>query len=157
VKQEVLFFERQFMMTWVLIVVLLGGLGIPLLLFFVKGAPPLAVFLMFMFIILLLLFATMQTKVTREKLFVSFGLLPLIKFSYKLEDVLSCRVRSYQPVGEYGGWGIKGSKQNRALNMRGSEGVQLEMRDKQGALWKLLIGSQKSEQLANAIRNAKAQ
>ncbi len=145
------------MMTWVLVVVLLGGLGIPLLMFFVKGVPPIVLFMVFVFIIILLLFASMQTTVTREKLLVSFGLLPLIKFSYKLGDVLSQHVRTYQPVGEYGGWGIKGSKQNRALNMRGSEGVQLEMRDKQGSLWKLMIGSQLPEQLELAIRNAKAQ
>jgi hypothetical protein len=157
VKQEVLFFERQYMMTWVLVVVLLGGLGIPLIMAFVKGVPPIVAFMTLVFIVILLLFASMQTKVTREKLLVSFGLLPLIKFSYRIDDVRAFEVRSYQPVGEYGGWGIKGSKQNRALNMRGSEGVQLELLDKQGSMWKLLIGSQMPEKLASALRTAKSQ
>ena len=144
------------MMTWVLVVVLIGGLGIPLLMFTTKGVPPIVAFMTVVFIIVLLLFASMQTRVTREAVFVSFGLLPIIKFSYRLEEIVSCHARSYQPVGEYGGWGIKGSKQNRALNMRGTEGVQLEMQDKQGGHWKLLIGSQLPEQLADAIRKAKA-
>ena len=156
-KQEVLFFERQFMMTWVLVVVLLGGLGIPIMMAFVKGVPPIVAFMTFVFIIILLLFASMQTKVTRDTLLVSFGLLPLIKFTYRLGDIRSYNVRNYQPVGEYGGWGIKGSKQNRALNMRGTEGVQLELLDKQGGMWKLLIGSQMPEKLASAIRTAKEQ
>lgn len=145
------------MMTWVLIVVLIGGLGIPLLMFAVKGVPPIVAFMTLVFIMILLLFASMQTRVTRETLLVSFGLLPLIKFSYKIDEILDAHARSYQPVGEYGGWGIKGSKQNRALNMRGAEGVQLEMAGKHGAPWKLLVGSQKPQELVDAIRKAKAE
>jgi hypothetical protein len=35
--------------------------------------------------------------------------------------------RNYSPLTEYGGWGIKGSKKNRAYNVSGSFGLQLEL------------------------------
>jgi hypothetical protein len=38
-------------------------------------------------------------------------------------------VRDYEPLYEYGGWGIKGTLKNRAYNMSGKTGLQLVLRD----------------------------
>jgi hypothetical protein len=55
--------------------------------------------------------------------------------------------RTYKPLREYGGWGIKGFCSNRAYNMSGNQGVQLELVDGQ----RVLIGSQRPQELEAAI------
>ena len=156
-KQKVLFFERQFMPAWALWLVAFVGLVIPGFILFTQSMPALMIFMLVILMIVFALFATMQTRVTEEHLLITFGLVPLIAFRYDLEDILVFEARSYQPMKEYGGWGIKGSKQDRALSMQGNEGVQLEMRSKEGGTWKLLIGSQVAEKLEAIIRDAKQQ
>ena len=156
-KQKVLFFERQFMPAWALWLVAFVGLVIPGFILFTQSMPALMIFMLVILMIVFALFATMQTRVTEEHLLITFGLVPLIAFRYDLEDILVFEARSYQPMKEYGGWGIKGSKQDRALSMQGNEGVQLEMRSKEGGTWRLLIGSQVAEKLEAIIRDAKQQ
>ncbi|HET6511402.1 MAG TPA: hypothetical protein VFH43_04375 [Candidatus Kapabacteria bacterium] len=156
-KQQVLFYERQFMPAWSLWLVAFVGLVIPGFILFTNPMPALMIFLLVILMIVFALFATMQTRVTEQHLLITFGLLPLIAFRYDLDDILSFEARTYHPMKEYGGWGIKGSKQNRALSMQGNEGVQLEMRSKEGGTWKLLIGSQVAEKLEATIRDAKQQ
>ena len=156
-KQKVLFFERQFMPAWALWLVAFVGLVIPGFILFTQSMPALMIFMLVILMIVFALFATMQTRVTEEHLLITFGLVPLIAFRYDLEDILAFEARSYQPMKEYGGWGIKGSKQDRAISMQGNEGVQCEMRSKEGGTWRLLIGSQVAEKLEATIRDAKQQ
>jgi hypothetical protein len=65
-------------------------------------------------------------------------------------EIRCCWARTYRPIREYGGWGIRGLGSNRAYNMRGNEGVQLELVDGR----RILIGSQRAGELAAAIRDA---
>ncbi len=61
--------------------------------------------------------------------------------------------RTYDPVGEFGGWGIRGRGPSRAYNARGTRGVQLQFYD--GT--QLLLGSQQPAALADAITQARGQ
>jgi hypothetical protein len=61
--------------------------------------------------------------------------------------IISCKARTYRPIREYGGWGIRFSRNGRAYNVSGNRGVQLELTEGMP----LLIGSQKSEELADVI------
>ena len=56
-------------------------------------------------------------------------------------------MRTYSPITEYGGWGIKWGSGGKAYNVSGNRGVQQEFTDGK----RLLIGSQKPEQLDSAI------
>ena len=67
-------------------------------------------------------------------------------------DIRTCVARSYDPLGEYGGWGLRGRDANRAFNVRGRQGVQLTFHDGR----RLLLGSQRADALAAAINAAKA-
>lgn len=58
---------------------------------------------------------------------------------------------TYNPIRDYGGWGIRWGMKGKAYNMSGSEGVLLHFYDKES----LLIGSQKAGELLEAIRQAK--
>jgi hypothetical protein len=88
------------------------------------------------------------TEVRSDGLFVRF--FPLSQRIIPYETITSCVSRTYSPIKEYGGWGIRWGRSGRAYNVSGNQGVQLELSDKNP----LLIGSQRPEELAGAI-NAK--
>ena len=70
-----------------------------------------------------------------------------------LENVRSCVARTYRPIWEYGGWGIRVGAGKKAYNVSGNRGVELEYENGK----KLLIGSKKAEQLASAIESIRRQ
>ncbi len=72
---------------------------------------------------------------------------PLTRRQITFDSITSCKARTYRPIREYGGWGIRFSRKGKAYNVSGNRGVQLEF--KQGR--PLLIGSQMSEELAEVI------
>jgi hypothetical protein len=63
------------------------------------------------------------------------------------ETLSKHEVHKYRPIRDYGGWGIRYGREGKAYNVSGDRGVMLELSD--GS--RLLIGSQKPEDLANAI------
>jgi hypothetical protein len=63
------------------------------------------------------------------------------------ETLAHCEARTYRPILEYGGWGVRGGRGGRAYNVSGNRGVQLELRDGR----RLLIGSRRANELAAAI------
>ena len=73
---------------------------------------------------------------------------PLRRRLIPWSKILECKARTYRPVREYGGWGIRFSRAGIAYNVSGNQGVQLQLRDDRP----LLVGSQRAEQLAAAIR-----
>lgn len=66
-------------------------------------------------------------------------------------EVRKAELRNYSPLSEYGGWGIKGSRKNRAYNVTGDRGLQLELND--GT--RVLIGTRKSEALEAVLHDLK--
>ena len=79
-----------------------------------------------------------------------------IHFSLKTirwNSIIKAYVRTYDPIGEYGGWGLKGGwlwnkSKGTAINISGVIGIQLELND--GT--KLLIGTQKKEQAIQVLQ-----
>ena len=53
-------------------------------------------------------------------------------------EVKQCKVRTYHPIREYGGWGIRVRCKAKAYNVSGDRGVQIELLNSD----RLLIGSQ---------------
>ncbi len=73
-------------------------------------------------------------------------------------DIDTAYVRKYSPLGDYGGWGIKGgafwnSKKGKAINVSGDIGIQLEL--KKGK--KLLIGTQKENEAKQVLKTYQKQ
>lgn len=68
-----------------------------------------------------------------------------------VEDIQEYYARTYRPIREYGGWGIRYSLgfKSKAYNMTGNQGVQLIFTNGR----KLLIGSRRPDELVNAIRS----
>jgi uncharacterized membrane protein len=96
-----------------------------------------------------LLFATLRlvTEVRSDGLYIRFFPVHLSFHRIPLEDLTQFEARTYGPIREYGGWGIKGGRENRAYNVSGDRGVRLDYADGRH----ILIGSQRADELAEAI------
>ena len=69
-----------------------------------------------------------------------------------VEEIEEAEARTYRPVLEYGGWGIRYGRRGKAYNVSGNRGVQLKLRD---GRW-ILFGSQRAEEFASALREVMA-
>lgn len=78
--------------------------------------------------------------------------LPFLRRSIPLDQITRCEARTYRPLREYGGWGVRWGWGGRGwvYSVSGNRGVQLEFVSGK----RLLIGSRRPEQLANAITSA---
>jgi hypothetical protein len=94
----------------------------------------------------------LETEVRYDGLYVRFY--PLTSKTINFTEIVYCEARTYHPIKEYGGWGIRyGWKRGKAYNVSGNRGVQLEFQNGK----KLLIGSQRPEELAQAIKERMSQ
>lgn len=100
---------------------------------------------------LLLLFLSLRltTELRRKELFIRFFPLHWRGKTIPLKEIASCEARVYRPLLEYGGWGIRWGISGKAYNVSGKQGVQLVLKDGK----RLLIGSQRAEELSEAIHD----
>jgi len=86
------------------------------------------------------------TEVSSQGVTIRFR--PLSRRVVPFADISEVSARTYSPVKEYGGWGIKGwSRRNIAYNISGNQGVQLVLRDGR----RILVGSRRAQELARVI------
>ena len=98
------------------------------------------------------LFAWAQLRVTVTDESVLIRYVPFTRRAIPLAVILGANAREYDAIREYGGWGIKGwSRDKRAYNVSGSQGVELFLRDGRS----VMLGSQRAEELAGAIMAAR--
>lgn len=102
--------------------------------------------------LLVLLGSNLRTDVRTDAVYVRYFPFHVKPRRLAYDEIRSCTPRTYDPIGEYGGWGLRGRGDDRAWNMRGSQGVQLVFHDGR----RLLLGSQRAEALAAAINAAKS-
>ena len=86
------------------------------------------------------------TEVRPEGLMIRFY--PLHTKMIPYHKIKSCEARTYRPLLEYGGWGIKYGPGGWAYNVLGNRGVQLTLEDGK----RVLIGSQRVDELERAIK-----
>lgn len=102
---------------------------------------------------ILFMFLKLVTEVRNDGVYIRFYPIHLRFKRFAFDEIRVYYARRYKPLLEYGGWGIRSGKDRKAgkaYNVRGDMGLQLEMTDNK----KILIGSQKAEQLAAAISKA---
>ncbi len=85
-------------------------------------------------------------EVRDEGLYVRF--FPFRGRTIAFDRIRHCEARTYRPILEYGGWGIRWGLRGKAYNVSGNRGVQLDISGE----GRLLIGSQRADELARAIQ-----
>lgn len=89
---------------------------------------------------------TLIVEVTGDRILIRYA--PVLRRTIHFEEIESYAVRTYSPIWEYGGWGIRGwGHGKRAYNVSGNRGVDIKLRDGN----EILIGSQQPEKLAQAL------
>ena len=90
----------------------------------------------------------MRTILQADTITVSFGwLVTLYRRVIPLREIAYAEAVRYNPLAEFGGWGIRGAGENQGLNAQGDRGVRVRLRDGR----RILIGSRRAEELAEAI------
>jgi len=99
---------------------------------------------------LFFLFSKLVTEVRDDGLY--FRFYPFHRSFQKIEfmRIKKYEVRTYRAFKEYGGWGIRYSRNGKAYNVGGNEGVQLELINGE----RILIGSGRPDELLRAISDA---
>lgn len=92
------------------------------------------------------------TVVTSHELKVRYWFLRTRRIN--LADIVEARAETYEPIREFGGWGIKWSLRDRTTGytITGNRGVRLTTARGE----KLLIGSQRADELLQAIESGRA-
>lgn len=98
-------------------------------------------------LVALFLSARLITEVRENGLFIRFIPFHLRPKRILLDEATSCRAVTYSPIGTYGGWGIRYTWKGKAYNVYGNRGARVEFANGRH----LLIGSQRSEELAAAV------
>ncbi|MDP4151608.1 MAG: hypothetical protein Q8927_14030 [Bacteroidota bacterium] len=150
------FEEQKFKQKWVLFlqfIVLILVLAVSLILIFgerinpVIGAAP---FLFVVLIVIALRSSKLQTRISKDS--ISYRFLPFqVAFrEIRKEDIQYLAVKTYDPIGDYGGWGIRIGGKGRAYSTGGNKGLQIGLRSGKN----LLLGTGRPAELEAFLRES---
>ena len=148
------FKETQRFRQWWLWLILLGSWGAMVFALFMDPPKTLGSQLLvgILTISLPTFFGQMRliTRITTEGIYVRFIPFHFKEQFYSWDSIESAQVRTYNPLSEYGGWGIKYgfNGQGKVYNIVGDQGLQLVFKSGE----KLLIGTQKPIEIQAAVR-----
>ena len=150
-SDEIAFRESQSMRQWWLWAIVLGVQAISFILVFREEGISTGIWLWIIFPMFgingLLYFAKLVTEVREEGIYLRF-----IPFHFKwvkidYTDIEQYESIKYNPMRDYGGWGIKWGREGKAYNVSGNLGVKLMLNDGK----RIMIGSQRPDQMVEAI------
>jgi hypothetical protein len=95
----------------------------------------------------------LTTKVNSKGVFVQFFPIHFKEKAFLWKDIKSTEVKTYAPIIDFGGWGVRYSITGKgmAYNVSGDKGLQLELNSGK----KVLIGTQKPDELSQYINEVK--
>jgi uncharacterized membrane protein YhdT len=142
-KTEVVFQETQKQnqkWTWFLVLMILGLVIFAFIQqvlfhkpFGTHPVPDWAFLFLFLLPVLFILFLMRtELRTTINEKGISFSYRPFFKKEKVIQwsEIKNCYIRIYNPVKEYGGWGIRPAlkrKQGKAYNVSGNKGIQVEL------------------------------
>jgi len=150
-SDKIAFRESQSMRQWWLWAFVLGVQAISFILVFREEGISTGILLWIIFPMFgingLLYFAKLVTEVREEGIYLRF-----IPFHFKWVKIDYTNIEQYEsikynPMRDYGGWGIKWGREGKAYNISGNLGVKLMLNDGK----RIMIGSQRPDQMVEAI------
>lgn len=97
---------------------------------------------------LLFFYLKLETRIDAMGIAVRFFPFHLRERQYKWEEIKSVELRTYKPIAEYGGWGLRGFGANKALNVSGNLGLHIIFQNGNT----LLIGTNDSEGVSSILK-----
>jgi len=98
-------------------------------------------------VFVLILILNLETRINSKGITAGFEPLPFFRRNYNWDEIQECYVRTYAPVFEYGGWGIRGFGRAKAYNVSGNKGIQIITKNNE----RFLIGTEKPDLARRAI------
>jgi len=98
-------------------------------------------------VFVLIFILNLATRINNKGISAGFRPLPFFRRNYNWDEIKECYIRTYAPVSEYGGWGIKGFGRAKAYNVSGNKGIQIITKNNE----RFLIGTEKPDLARRAI------
>lgn len=95
----------------------------------------------------LLLLASVHLRIEKEGVFIRYFPFHFRPLFFNWSEIEHFELRKYNPLSEFGGWGIKGTKNNRAYNVSGDMGLQITLKSGR----KLLVGTANPKKMEVAL------
>lgn len=153
-REDIFYEEQRIMQNWVRILLycIWGGMIVLaiVLAFTVKDGYVGAIILFASITIFVLLFRSMKLQTRIGADFVSYRFFPIHR-TYRTisrSDIESMDVIQYDPLFDYGGWGIRFGRRGRAYTARGDFGLSIRLVNQKG----LLIGTSKPVELKKFLQ-----
>jgi hypothetical protein len=154
-EEKILFEEKQQFRQWWLWLLLLGLNAYIFYKIFLKNdsgndSKTAGIISIIVTFSLLLLFYVMKlkTKIYRDSIEVKFFPFGIHK-TYSFQEIEKMEVIKYNPIMDYGGWGIRIG----AYNISGNKGLKINYKNKNSFKDSILIGTQKPEELSKIIKS----
>ena len=159
---KILFTESQKFKQWWLWLILLGINGFLLYGFYIQllmkqpfGDKPMSdnglIVAVFISILVSLLFYTIKLQTIIKEDGIYYRFFPIHKAFRKFtwDKIKICFIRKYNPIAEYGGWGLRFGLMGmgKAVNISGNKGLQLVLTTNS----KILIGTNKPDELNEVL------
>lgn len=92
----------------------------------------------------------LTTEVRPEGLYIRYFPFHIRFHKISYAEIKRFEARTYSPIRDYGGYGIRYGRKGKAYNVSGNQGIQLEFMDGK----RLLIGTQRPEEFLTALSSA---
>lgn len=146
--------EKQFLrsnsLIWFAIVSLLITFFAVVLNFLNKGNDWIGILILSLVIgtiLPLLILTSVHLRIEKDGIYIKYFPFHLKHLFLNWNDVDQFFLRRYNPLSEYGGWGLKGTKNSRAYNVSGNMGLQIFLKDGK----KILVGTANPKKLEIAL------
>ncbi|MNK07631.1 hypothetical protein D3C87_255460 [compost metagenome] len=155
-ETKLLFEEKQYFRQWWLLALLLGlfgfamyGLVTQVFMGIIFGDKPMSnegliLFALLQFVLTIFFFMqSLTTRIDDNGIHIKFWPYHRRWKFYPWEEIVSCEVKVYSPIMDYGGWGLRAG----AYNVAGNVGMLLKFKSRPN----LMIGTQKPDELKKAL------
>ncbi|HLI92821.1 MAG TPA: hypothetical protein VKU83_04410 [Puia sp.] len=146
--------EQRFTQIWIQIIlyfVWAGVTGVSIALVATKKTGPIPAICLFAFMtIFVVVFRNLKLQVSLRKDAISYRFFP-IQWKYRnisRVNIESMELIDYNPISDYGGWGIRFGKKGAAYTVKGNHGLYIRRADKSS----VLIGTSKPKEMEDFLQ-----
>lgn len=152
--------EQRFTQTWLVVLLSISTI-IPLIIMFTeyyKGKTTFNELLLTVGVVVVscgfIFFFKLKTRIDEIGIHYQFFPFHLSLKTIHWSEINKAYVKTYDPIGDFGGWGLKGGSlwnksKGKAINISGDIGIQLELKNGK----KLLIGTKKENEAKQVLIN----